>query len=75
MCIRDRTKGQAILGPMSYVPTVDILGSQLVVLSGSKAGTGQLKPGLYLGAATGIALPTEPIDFGLPPGSVALVSR
>ena len=70
-----KTKGQAILGPMSYVPTVDILGSQLVVLSGSKAGSGQLKPGLYLGAATGVALPTEPIDFGLPPGSVALVSR
>lgn len=69
------TKGSAILGPMSYVPAVRVLGNQLVVLSGSKAGNGQLKPGLYLGAATGVSLPTEPIDFGLPPSSVALVSR
>lgn len=69
------TKGTAILGPMSYVPSVRVLGAQLVVLSGSKAAAGQLKPGLYLGAATGVSLPTEPIDFDLPPSSVALVSR
>lgn len=69
------TKGANILGPMSYVPAVRVLGNQLVVLSGSKAGNGQLKPGLYLGAATGVALPTDPIDFDLPPSSVALVSR
>ncbi len=70
-----KQKGAALLGPMSYVPAVAVLGGKLVVLSGGKAGSGQLKPGLYLGAATAVALPTEPFDFGLPPGSVALVSR
>ncbi|HNK47250.1 MAG TPA: hypothetical protein PKL17_20880, partial [Pseudomonadota bacterium] len=70
-----KQKGTAVLGPMSYVPAVAVLGGQLVVLSGGKAGSGQLKPGLYLGTATGTALPTEPFDFGLPPSSVALVSR
>ena len=70
-----KQKGAAVLGPMSYVPAVAVLGGQLVVLSGGKAGSGQLKPGLYLGTATGTALPTEPFDFGLPPSSVALVSR
>lgn len=70
-----KSKGPALLGPMNYVPAVAVLGGQLVVLSGGKANPGQLKPGLYLGAATGVALPSEPIDFGLPPSSVALVSR
>ncbi|HMU38835.1 MAG TPA: hypothetical protein PKE31_12175 [Pseudomonadota bacterium] len=70
-----KKKGAALLGPMSYVPAVAVLGERLLVLSGGKAGTGQLRPGLYLGAATGTSLPTEPFDFGLPPSSVALVSR
>jgi len=70
-----KTKGVAVLGPMSYVPSVAVLGSRLVVLSGGKANAGQLRPGLYLGAATGTPLPSEPFDFALPPSSVALVSR
>jgi hypothetical protein len=70
-----RTRGAAVLGPMSYVSGVAVLNSQLVVLSAGAQGTGQLKPGLYIGPATGAALGTTPVDVGLPPLSVALVQK
>lgn len=70
-----RKKGGALLGPVSFVPAVAVFGDRLAVLAAGTPGTGQLKPGLYLGATTTTALPTEPFDFGLPPSSVALVSR
>lgn len=70
-----KTKGAAVLGPMSYVSGIAILNSQLIVLSAGTQGAGQLKPGLYIGAPTGVALPTMPLDVGLPPLSVALTMR
>lgn len=70
-----KTKGAALLGPMSFVSGVAVLNSQLIVLSAGTQGAGQLKPGLYIGAATGAALPTVPVDVGLPPLSVALTMR
>lgn len=70
-----KTKGAAVLGPMNYVAGVRVLADQLVVLSAGTPGTGQLKTGLYMGAASGQALPTMPLDVGLPPQSVALVSK
>lgn len=70
-----KTRGAAVLGPMSYVSGVAVLNSQLIVLSAGTQGAGQLKPGLYIGAATGAALPTTPVDVGLPPLSVAFTMR
>lgn len=70
-----KKKGAALLGPMSYVPAVRVLDGDLVVLSAGMAGTGQLAPGLYLGAASGAPLTPSALDVGLPPLSVALVYR
>ena len=70
-----KKKGAAVLGPMSFVPAVRILDGSLVVLSAGTAGTGQLPPGLYLGAASGAPLTEPGLDVGLPPQSVALVYR
>lgn len=70
-----KTKGAAVLGPMSFVSGVAVLNSQLIVLSAGTQGAGQLKPGLYIGAATGAVLPTTPVDVGLPPLSVAFTMR
>lgn len=70
-----KTKGAALLGPMSYVAGVRVLSDQLVVLSAGAPGAGQLKTGVFLGPASGQPLPTTPLEVGLPPQSVALVSR
>lgn len=64
-----------VLGPISYVAGLRVLEQTLVVLSAGMAGAGQLKAGVYVGAATGAALPTTPLDVGLPPISVDLVYR
>jgi hypothetical protein len=69
------SKGAALLGPMSYVPGVRVLDGNLAVLSAGSAGAGQLPTGLYLGAAGSAPLGGPPLDVGLPPQSVALVSR
>lgn len=70
-----KKKGTALLGPMSFVSAVRVLDGNLVVLSAGTAGTGQLPPGLYLGAASGAPLTEPGLDVGLPPQSVALVYR
>ena len=71
-----QTKGKTpVLGPISYVAGLRVLEQNLVVLSAGMAGAGQLKAGVYVGAATGAALPTTPLDVGLPPISVDLVYR
>jgi hypothetical protein len=68
-----KTKGAAVLGPISFVPAVRVFDGRLVVLSAGTAGTGQLGPGLYLGVASGAPLTDPGLDVGLPPQSVALV--
>lgn len=70
-----KTKGAALLGPMSFVAAVRVLDGRLVVLSAGAAGAGQLAPGLYLGASSGAPLTDPVLDVGLPPQSVALVYR
>ncbi len=69
-----KQKSAALLGPMSFVPSIRLLGGSLVVLSAGTAGAGQLPVGLYVGPATGAALSAVPLDVGLPPQSVALVT-
>lgn len=68
-------RGQLILGPMKYVPSLRVVGQQVVVLSAGSAGSGQLPPGLYVGPANGEVLPTTPINLGLAPISTDLFSR
>jgi DNA-binding beta-propeller fold protein YncE len=68
-------RGQKLLGPMKYVPSLRVVGQQVVVLSAGSAGSGQLPPGLYVGPANGDGLPTTPIDLGLAPISTDLFSR
>jgi hypothetical protein len=69
-----KQKGAAILGPMSFVPSVQVLGGNLVVLSSGTAGAGQRPVGVYIGAATGAPLTGAALDVGLPPQSVTLVT-
>lgn len=69
-----KKKGSAVLGPMSFVPGVRVLGDRLVVLSAGTAGAGQLPVGLYVGPATGVPLTDPALNVGLPPQSVALVT-
>lgn len=68
-------RGQKLLGPMKYVPSLRVVGQQVVVLSAGSAGSGQLPPGLYVGPANGDVLPTTPINLGLAPISTDLFSR
>lgn len=69
-----KKKGAAVLGPMSFVPGLRVLGGSLVVMSAGTAGAGQLPVGLYIGPATGVPLTDPAVDVGLPPQSVALVT-
>lgn len=62
------TISQKLLGPMSFVPGLRAVSGRIVVLSAGTPKPGQLKAGLYIGPATGVALPTEPVvlDSGAP---------
>jgi hypothetical protein len=64
------TVSQQVLGPMSYVPALRVVVDRVAVLSASTPAAGQLPVGIYIGPASGAALPTEPVDVGLPPVSV-----
>lgn len=72
--LNTKQKGTKLLGPMSFVPSVRVLGGRLAVLSAGTAGAGQIPVGLYLGPATGAPLTEPALDVGLPPQSVALVT-
>lgn len=69
-----KQKGAVVLGPMSFVPGLRVLGGRLVVLSAGTAGAGQLPVGVFIGPATGAPLTDPALDVGLPPQSVALVT-
>jgi hypothetical protein len=69
------TRSQKLLGPIPFIPSLRVVKDRLVVLASGTAKSGQLATGLYLGPASGAALPTTPIDLGIPPISVDAYTR
>jgi hypothetical protein len=70
-----RQKSQKILGPLPFVPQLRVVAQNLVVLAAGLPGSGQLRPGLFIGPASGAPLGTTPIDLGMGPISADLYTR
>lgn len=72
--LQGKQKGARVLGPLNYVAAIRVSGDELLVLSAGTPAAGQVKVGLYSGAASGAALPEQPLDLGLPPLSIDVLT-
>lgn len=69
------TTSQRLLGPLGFVPMIRATAGRLMVLSAGSQTNGHLKTGIFVGSSSGLPLPTDPIDLGLPPISADTYKR